>query len=311
MNFRNPYLFYIAFTLVFTVMVFLSLYARRRSIYLAHLGKLKDSKTFQNFQKKSKRVHKVRLILLVLILLLCAVLMGQPYTSTTTRRVSDSSDVMIVIDASSSAQSYFKSISVSLRELMEESSGNNFGVTIIAGKPRVLVAPTAHYETLYPIIDDLNIMNSQQFLDKWTDPSSQGSAIGNAMILATDSFGQINPRQKIILLFSDGKNNKGIGIEQVGNYLAIRNTIVISAFIVPNGQQPTANKSLQTISDMTNGSYITVDNQKAAAAAVNSVKKRVHSNSQGRVYREIPLAFMTSLIVLMAALILIDKGGQL
>lgn len=309
MNFRNQLLFYFFVSIAIAIIIFLIRYAKPIYLHLAHVAKLKNSQKYLRFQKKSKLIYRLRILLLLLILLMASVLIAQPYTTSKIKHASDASDVMVVIDASSSSEAYFKEIASSLRDFVDGNKGNNIGITIISGMPQVVVPPTSDYQRLNPVISDLANMDSQNFLGKWSSGSSEGSAIGDAIILATDSFGQTNPRQKIMLIFSDGLNNRGHDIENASHYAAVRNIVVISADLTATGQSPQPSDDLKKLSEQTGGQYITLDKPKNAEDAVRLVKSRVQVNHNDIAYHEIPTPFIFALIIFMTTLLFIDKWG--
>ncbi len=311
MSFRNPYLLFVSIVGVVGGIGFIVLNAhKQKNVFLAHLSTLKTSKTFADFQQKSRLWSKIRLALLVCILLIMGVLAAQPYTWSTVKQASDASDIMIVVDASSSVEPYFKTISSSLRQFLNDAKGNRVGLVIIAGRPQLLVPPTVHYERLERVADDLGVMNSEQFLSKWSQVTMEGSAIGDAIVLATDSFGDDNPRQKLVTIFSDGINNKGSSIEEITNYPVIRNVTVISAFVSSPDQSSGNGTAMKLLSEKTAGEFVEVDKPQRTSQALAAVKKKIVTNPSSVVYREVPAWFIVGSILLLSGLVLIDKVGS-
>jgi Mg-chelatase subunit ChlD len=304
-RFELPYLGVFCAVLAVALIAFITLRGHRQRIYLANTKKLKNSKTFLAFKKNYKLRRALQLVLVVCALIAFAALIAKPYDATIVKQNSEASDVVVVIDASSSAEPYFKQTAAALDDFLAGSGGNNVGIVLISGTPRVVSAPTQDFATLRPFISDLSTMSSSQLLQKWS--GQEGSAIGDSIIQATDLFGTGNPRQKVMILMSDGLNNRGHTIEDAATYPSIRNVNIIAVQI----QGQIQGQAMQNLGDQTHGAFVALSKPSDVSGAFATAKKFSPSPHHAVIYHPKPSLFIALGVLFASGYIICEQWRRL
>ena len=114
-------------------------------------------------------------------------------------------DIMLVIDISRSmlARDLYPdrltAIKNAVYQLVESSYGDRIGVVAFAGDPLVICPLTTDHASVLAFVDRLTTEEDVRL----------GTGIGNAIHLAVNRFGDTEAG-KVMILFTDGENNKGI-----------------------------------------------------------------------------------------------------
>lgn len=133
-------------------------------------------------------------------------------------------DVMIVLDVSNSMRandlqpSRLDRAKLALQNVMSQMSGDRFGIVVFAGHPFVSL----------PISDDPNAAQMMLSSISTQNVSVQGTAIGEAISLASESFPPLEKnenRGRAIILISDGENHEDNAAKAAGE--AAANGIIV------------------------------------------------------------------------------------
>ncbi len=118
-------------------------------------------------------------------------------------------DVMLVLDVSRSMQaedvkpSRLDRAKYQIRQLLDLLKGDRVGLVVFAGKAFVQCPLTTDYGAVELFLD---------IIDAGSVPV-QGTAIGDAVRLATRSFGEKDSKHKALVLFTDGEDHMGKPLE--------------------------------------------------------------------------------------------------
>ncbi|ERP38748.1 VWA domain-containing protein [Chitinivibrio alkaliphilus] len=120
--------------------------------------------------------------------------------------VSDGIDIMLTLDLSTSMRALDFKPSNRLevakeqtQEFLTHRTGDNIGLTIFAGRSYLKCPLTRDYDLLSSFIEDLDFGPSIE----------DGTAIGTALVTAAKHLQAGQSENKVILLFTDGANNRG------------------------------------------------------------------------------------------------------
>lgn len=123
----------------------------------------------------------------------------------------DGIDILFVLDLSKSmlaediAPNRINAGKRVLGQFISKRSNDRIGLIGFAGKPFVFSPLTFDHPGLLTIVNDITVDSIKQEI-----PGFSGTAMGDAMLLATDTLGDHPERQKVIVLLTDGEANVGI-----------------------------------------------------------------------------------------------------
>jgi Ca-activated chloride channel family protein len=115
-------------------------------------------------------------------------------------------DIMIALDVSGSMRAEDFSpnrltvAKKALRSFIEKRPNDRIGLVIFAGDAYLQSPLTVDHDILFDIVDDLD----------FDSVSEDGTAIGDALALAASRMTDVNQKGKLIVLLTDGVNNKGL-----------------------------------------------------------------------------------------------------
>ncbi len=114
---------------------------------------------------------------------------------------------------------------MALKQLVKRLKGDRIGVIIFAGGAYVQLPLTTDYEAAKLFIDqvDTDLM------------SSQGTAIGDAIALATESFDPKSDAHKTIILITDGEDHEGNALSAVAQAAELGITVHAIGMGTPEG----------------------------------------------------------------------------
>ena len=157
---------------------------------------------FQRGQLKSRILLFLRLLIIFLIL----VALSRPRISNITKETTtDIIDIMLVIDQSSSmlAQDFKPNRLEAAKDVAKsfilDREGDRLGIIVFAGQSFIQCPLTTDIDVLSEFIEQINIV----------DKEYDGTAIGMAIANAINRLRFTESKSKLMILLSDGSNNRG------------------------------------------------------------------------------------------------------
>jgi len=209
-------------------------------------------------------------------------------------------DIMITLDLSGSmAGEDFKpnrleaAKSVVL-DFINKRQNDRIGLVVFAGNAYLQSPLTVDHEIIKEIIGDLDFDSVDE----------DGTAIGDAIALAASRLTDSKAKSKLILLITDGVNNRGeIAPETAAEACAGMNIKIYTVGIGKDGLVEYPNpaglifpkrrvmnqfngESLEKISKITGGVYFRADSSGLFSASMEDIDKLEKSNAEVRVYNE-------------------------
>ena len=288
MNFQYPILIIVGPALFFGLLILTRYIFPRSTLYFINLSALKKLPSYKKFQRKQKVLSIMKLLMLFTCITAIGCIVARPYVSFEQDVSSKSADVVIALDVSRSDQPFLESVSADIKNFSTKVQGQNLGLVIIAGKAKALVPPSADHSQVVAVANDLDVMGREEFLAKIGVP--EGSAIGDGLVQSAELFGTNSPRQKIILLFSDGISNRGLSIDEVTPYLAVRGIQVITAQL--SFDQSLKNNSLENLATQTHGHYMSLASKQDVINAFSQTYRSISAPKAELRYHETPGIFI-------------------
>ncbi|MFK7780638.1 MAG: VWA domain-containing protein [Candidatus Gracilibacteria bacterium] len=202
-------------------------------------------------------------------------------------------DIQIVLDVSYSMiaedlkPNRLEVAKLVISDFLDKIHSDRVGIIIFAGKTFTSLPLNFDYNIIKKIVEKININTINQNYN-----NMQGTAIGDALVLAVDSFGDNENREKIIILLTDGEANKGLNPLIALKYIQSTNadikiytigigedeetSIVIKNNFGQSGVLPVGGvdeKTLKTISSQTNGKYYRATDKKTLENIFNEISK--------------------------------------
>ena len=203
MRFANLYNFWLLLLLPFLAAFFAwALWARRRT--LAHFARSALAEKLTRNLSRGRQMGKYVLLGLGTFFAILA-LTGPQFGHPTRNGPAQGVDVMLVLDVSRSMQaedvkpSRLARAKYQIRSLLDLLQGDRVGLVVFAGQAFVQCPLTTDYGAVELFLD---------VLDAGVVPV-QGTAIGDAVRLATRSFEEGEGQHKAIVLFTDGEDHVG------------------------------------------------------------------------------------------------------
>lgn len=203
LSYEHPqYLWYIAIVPLVLVLLLWHLRDNRKK-----LRKLGDEDLVKRlFTRPVAHKFDLRLAALLAGITLLFVAMASPRLNNSHEKVTTNSrQIMFCLDLSNSmnckdlAPSRLERAKLLIKDIVTNNAGENFGLIIFAGKAYLSVPVTEDLTTFYTTLQALN-----------TDAiASQGTAIGDALHLAANSFQDKLDGGHAIILISDGEDHEG------------------------------------------------------------------------------------------------------
>lgn len=200
--FRDP--IYLLLLLLLPLVVFWFLKGQRRS------ARLKYSDV--NLVKRLSRSLKQRLRPLLLLLRLMAITafilaLARPQSSSKEQEVlTEGVDIVLAMDVSSSMRSVdfkpnnrLEAAKSVAREFIKSRSNDRIGMVVFAGESFTQCPLTLDYGVLLTLLEDIQI----------ADQDWDGTAIGMGLVNAVNRLKESKAKSKVIILLTDGVNNRG------------------------------------------------------------------------------------------------------
>ncbi len=204
MRLLNPWALLFAIpTLILTLMCIRRLPLSRRSLYFTQLPLLGGGRGWGN-----SWMALVPELLLAMALMSWTLALARPQSGWNEEVVDEKGvDVILALDVSSSmaALDFAPSNRLGVAknvvgEFIHRRRGDRVGLVTFAGAPFLRCPLTLDYQILQSIIKDLNVVE-QAGLD--------GTAIGDALVLAGERLQTSKARSRLVIVLTDGKQNRG------------------------------------------------------------------------------------------------------
>ena len=200
-------LLYPNFLLLIVVLILIYLFHYKIGFKRESVMRFSDIKLIPESYISSAK-YKIRLILLIkfIIFLLAIIALSRPRkTNVVTNSKIEIVDIMLVIDMSSSmlAQDFKPNRLEAAKEVaksfVNDRSGDRLGIIIFAGESFIQCPLTVDTDILIQFIDKIEVAQEEY----------DGTAIGMAIANATNRLRFSNSKSKLMILLSDGSNNRG------------------------------------------------------------------------------------------------------
>ena len=153
-----------------------------------------------------KYLNRVFILVKLLIMILIIIALARPRLSDTIRETNaEIIDILLVIDQSSSmlAQDFkpnrLEAAKNVAKTFITDRAGDRFGLIVFAGESYIQCPMTRDVNVLVDFTDEIEII----------DEENDGTAIGMAIANSINRLRDSKSETKIIILLSDGSNNKG------------------------------------------------------------------------------------------------------
>ena len=201
-NFQYPY-FFLLFIVIFIILLWYNLKGYGNEAVL----RFSDLKLIpENFLIRAKYKNRIVLWLKIIIISLMIIALARPRK---TNIITDSKveivDIMLVIDMSSSmlAQDFkpnrLEAVKEVAKSFIKDSDCDRFGIIIFAGESFIQCPLTVDTDVLIQFINKIKVAEEEY----------DGTAIGMAIANATNRLRFSDSKNKLMILLSDGSNNRG------------------------------------------------------------------------------------------------------
>lgn len=299
MEFKYPTLF--AFLIVASIGI--SWYVvrvrklQKRIYFIPSLGlfSVKKAREQQSFHFLKKHA---RHILFACIILLLIALSARPQVSLEKNDDKLGLDIIVAVDGSGSMQvgefQGSKNRIAAVQNIMDTfiSQLKNDRVGLIAFSANFFtLCPLTHdYEIFKYYVDFMDYDKSQWFIQ------GGSTAVGDAIIYATDKFQHTVDRTKILILLTDGASNKGINPLQAAEYAKKYNVKVYTLLVTGDDQLDAGSVAqYKQIADTTDGYMYEVKNTQELSEVFQKIqteeKKKIIVSSP-KIYIDRPIIFI-------------------
>jgi Ca-activated chloride channel homolog len=256
------------------------------------------------------------LAVLLLILAISRPGRGVNYTSVKTPGI----DIVLTLDVSDSMmgedfmpKNRLEVERLVVKDFVARRSSDRIGMVVFSGDAYLQCPPTIEYSLLNEILDDLDFNTVEE----------DGTAIGDALALAASRLTESKAKSRVILLITDGMNNRGsVDPETAAGMCAGAGIRVYTVGIGKDGQVPYPASAglfrgkryimnhfdgtvLQKIADVTGGKYYRADSSGVLWQNIHDIDRLEKTDVEARVYYEFYDRFQYFLIAA-AALFFIE-----
>ena len=199
MKFANPEFLYLL--LIIPVLIIYT-YRKRGKPYV----RISDSRFIKDLKPTLRmRIRWLPSFLKMLAVTLFIVALARPRsTSVSTETTTEGIDVIITLDVSTSmlAQDFkpnrFKAAANVAKEFIKGRKNDRIGFVVFAGESYTQCPLTTDYGILLNLIDKIKMNQIED-----------GTAIGTALVNSVNRLRDSNAKSKVVILLTDGENNKG------------------------------------------------------------------------------------------------------
>lgn len=330
-RFAHPYLLYLLALIPFCILAF-SFYLIWRRKALNRYGNLTVIRQLMPEYSTGKLVFKFILLMIAFAFLIVAI--ADPQTGSKLEKVHRKGiDIMIALDVSNSmlAQDIkpnrLERSKQAISKMLDNLEGDRIGIVVFAGKAYTQLPITTDYTAAKLFLSTIST-NSVPV---------QGTAIADAIDLASKSFNQTE-RNKVIVIITDGEDHEGEAVEKAEAVAKSGITIYTIGMGLPDGAPipiiinniQTGYKTnkdgstiisrldediLQKIAAAGNGLYVRANNSEAGLKTVlddlNKIQKSDIETRQFSAYEDRFQYFIAlALIFLILDLFIFDKKNQ-
>ena len=201
-EFRDPLYLFLLFLIPLVVFWFLK--GQRRSARL----KYSDVNLVKRLSKSLKQRLRPLLLLLRLLAITAFILaLARPQSSSKEEEVlTEGVDIVLAMDVSSSMRSVdfkpnnrLEAAKSVAREFIKSRSNDRIGMVVFAGESFTQCPLTLDYGVLLTLLEDIKI----------ADQDWDGTAIGMGLVNAVNRLKESKAKSKVIILLTDGVNNRG------------------------------------------------------------------------------------------------------
>jgi Ca-activated chloride channel homolog len=228
--------------------------------------------------------HVPKIFFAFFIAMICTALARPQKTSEQVEQWTEGIDIMLVLDISESMliedfkPNRIEAAKEVARKFIDGRFQDRIGLVVFSGDAFSLSPLTTDYELLNRYIDDISTKMIQK----------GGTAIGNALGVATNRMRESKSKSKIILLLSDGSNNAG-NLDPITAAKLARafNCKIYSVAIGKDGEVPIRDRfgqihyinetldeqNLRDIAQIGGGQFFRADNQRALEEIFQTIDK--------------------------------------
>lgn len=330
-RFAHPEYFYLLLALPVIYLVYLyGIFRRRRN-----LKKYGDIKLLESLMPDVSRYkpHVKFYLQLFALFILVFVIAGPQFGSKLESVKKQGVEIMIALDISNSMLA--KDISPNrlekskqiLSKLIDDLSNDKVGLIVFAGDAYTQLPITSDYSSAKMFLSGI----SPNMI------SSQGTAIGSAIQLATRSFSPNKASDKAIIIITDGENHEGDAVEMAKQAAEKGIKVDVIGIGSPEGVPiPVSEQSNdfrkdnqgnvvisklnetmgQQIAEAGKGIYVRADNtNNALRALLNEVRKMKKTDLESKVYSEFDEQYQSLawivLILLLVDIFILDRKNSL
>ncbi|MFA7073577.1 MAG: VWA domain-containing protein [Endomicrobiaceae bacterium] len=325
MHFASP-IFFLLFPILFIVLVY---------VYMRNKSKRKNLINFSQYDivngiKKSKKIKLYPLVKVInyLIFIIFIIALARPQIGEKTEDVlNQGADIIIALDISSSMEALdfepvnrleaAKKIAV---DFVKTRTHDRIGLVFFSGLAF----------TQSPLTNDISSVTKLLNAAATNMSSIDGTAIGSAIVTATNRLKDSEAKSKIIILITDGANNigevdpitageiaKSLGIkiyaigagDPEGAYYQVMDP-VSGMKLVKVEEQDLDEETLTSIAEMTGGQYFRANNTKMLESIIKEIDKLEKTEVQSlnfTSYEEVFDKFILCLLCLLILKILLEN----
>ena len=321
-NFQYPY-FFLLFIVIFIILLWYNLKGYGNEAVL----RFSDLKLIpENFLIRAKYKNRIVLWLKIIIISLIIIALARPRK---TNIITDSKveivDIMLVIDMSSSmlAQDFkpnrLEAVKEVAKSFIKDRDGDRLGIIIFAGESFIQCPLTVDADVLIQFINKIKVAEEEY----------DGTAIGMAIANATNRLRFSDSKNKLMILLSDGSNNRGEIEPVTAAELAEKFNIkiyTIGAGTIGKAPYPVSDiwgrkslqmmevdvdeKTLKEISSVTNGQFFRATDNKSLEKIYKEIDQLEKTEIEVREYKsylELYSFFTLPITLLIMLLILLNQ----
>jgi len=202
-RFADP--LYLLFLLILPAMIYWYLRGNRRSsgkIKYSDIGILKQIKP-----SLKQRLHHLLFVVRVLAIALFIFALARPQSSSKEEEIStEGVDIVLAMDVSSSmlAEDFrpnnrLEAAKLVAKDFIEGRKNDRIGMVVFAGESFTQCPLTLDYGVLLTLLDEIQV----------ADKDWDGTAIGMGIVNAVNRLRDSKAKSKVVILLTDGVNNKG------------------------------------------------------------------------------------------------------
>lgn len=314
-----------AFFLLLFIFIIIALYFAARYFKTQSMKQFAEIPLFSTLMPlQSVTRHWVKLLIVLIGFSSLVIAIANPQTGSRLEEVKrEGIDIFIALDVSNSMKAEdilpnrLERSKLAINRLIDKLTGDRIGIIVFAGKSYIQLPITTDYAAARLFLSTINT----------EIVPSQGTAIGEAIQMAVNSFDS-NGRNKAIIIISDGEDHEenaitdakkaaesGINVYTIGMGLADGAPIPIyNAYGKQTGFRKDKNNNtvvtklneplLQQIASAGNGTYVRANNARSGLETIfNEINKITKSEIDAKVFTDYESRFQLFIAIAIAFLI--------